>query len=249
MRMRKSVTGIMVLLAAACTVNAQQTRSTVSTADGTESVAAPFTDTSAARVNLLSANQGAAGSRSFVLATPADSTETASASAFPAEPPSTPTPKLVFGPRDDYRWQVGVGLEIFRFQSSIINATAVGLNTTVTYFTNDWFAVEGNLVTAFAPTIYQNEHVKYFGGGGGIRVGSRKDRWEPWGHALVGGGHLQPQTAGYSKSALMVQAGIGVDYRLYARISLRGEGDWVYTDFFNSTQNNFQGVAAVVFHF
>ena len=29
-----------------------------------------------------------------------------------------------------------------------------GADTTVTYYTNDWFALEGNVVTGFAPTIY-----------------------------------------------------------------------------------------------
>src|SRR5208283_2332577 len=91
----------------------------------------------------------------------------------------------------------------FSASSRRIYASLVGLNTTVTYFTNDWFAVEGNLVTGFAPEIYDREHVKYFGGGRGVRIGSRRARWEPWGHALVGGGHLQPQTAGASRTALM----------------------------------------------
>ena len=155
----------------------------------------------------------------------------------------------MFGERDDYRWQLALGLEFFRFQSNLVNASMVGLNTTVTYFTNDWFALEGNFVTGFAPTIYDREHVKYFGGGGGIRVGTRKARFEPWVHALVGGGHLQPQTAGNGKGALTAQAGIGLDYRVHARLSLRAETDYVYSDFFKQTQNNFQAVAAVVFHF
>jgi hypothetical protein len=155
----------------------------------------------------------------------------------------------VFGSRDDYRWQLGVGVEYLRFVSSRYDASLVGLNTTVTYFTNGWFALEGNLVTGFAPTIYANEHVKFFGGAGGIRIGSRRARWEPWAHGLVGGSHLQPQTAGASRGSLMAQAGGGVDYRLHARLSFRLEGDWVYTTYFSQSQSNFQGVAGVVLHF
>jgi hypothetical protein len=172
-----------------------------------------------------------------------------------AEPDATPAakppakPKFVFGERDDYRWQLGVGVEVFRFQSKIYDATMVGLNTTLTYYTNPWFGLEGNLITGFAPTIYQNEHVKMFGGSGGIRIGGRRARFEPFGHALVGGAHLQPQTAGNSKTALMVQTGIGVDYRVHSRLSFRVEGDWVYTQFFGDSQNNFQGVAGAVLHF
>jgi hypothetical protein len=183
------------------------------------------------------------------LATPASAG--ANASATPADPGAAPgaRPKYVFGERDDYRWQLALGVEFFRFQSNILNASMVGLNTTVSYYTNDWFALEGNLVTGFAPQIYDREHVKYFGGGGGIRIGTRKARFEPWGHALVGGGHLQPQTAGNSKGALTATGGIGLDYRVHARLSLRAEADYVYSQFFKQTQNNFQGVVAAVFHF
>jgi hypothetical protein len=174
----------------------------------------------------------------------------------PAEPsaasagkPAPSRPKFVFGERDDYRWQLGVGLEFFRFQSDIYSASLVGLNTTLTYYTNAWFAVEGNIITGFAPPIYANEHVKMVGGAGGIRIGGRRARFEPWAHALVGGNHLQPQTAGNSKTALMTQAGIGLDYRVHSRLSFRLETDWVYTQFFKQTQNNFQGVLGAVLHF
>jgi hypothetical protein len=172
------------------------------------------------------------------------------ASAAP-EAPAAPAakPRFVFGERDDYRWQLGMGVEIFRLLSSRYDATMVGTNTMVTYFTNGWFGVEGNLVTGFAPTIYQNEHVKLFGGGGGIHVGSRRARWEPWGHVLAGGGHLVPQTAGAGKGALLVQTGGGVDYRLHARMSIRLEADWVYSTWFSQSQNSFQGVGGVVLHF
>jgi hypothetical protein len=40
-----------------------------------------------------------------------------------------------------------------------------------------------------------------------------------------------------------------VDFRVHARLSLRVEGDWVYTSYFSQTQNNFQGVAGIVLHF
>jgi hypothetical protein len=245
--MRKPILGILVLLGAASGVVAQEA----------SNVAVPFRESSAAHVNLLNASSADTGStiatsnggdsQSFALAMPAAAS---SSSAVPAaEPPAAPPPKYVFGSRDDYRWQLGLGVEFFRFRSNLINASMVGLNTTVTYFTNDWFAVEGSLLTAFAPTIYDREHVKYFSGAAGIRVGSRRARWEPWGHGEVGVGHLQPQTAGNSKNALTALAGVGVDYRVHARLSFRIEGDWVYTKFFGQNQNNFQGVAGAVFHF
>jgi hypothetical protein len=230
--MKKALMGVMLVLGAASGVYAQE-------------------DSSAARTNAAANFSASSASQASLLAT-SDTGSFALASAVPAPTPAVPaaTPKYVFfGERDDYRWQLGLGVEFFRFQSSRINASLVGLNTTLTYYTNSWFALEGNIVTGFAPQIYDREHVKLFGGGGGIRIGGRKAQWEPWAHALVGGSHLQPQTAGASKNALMAQAGVGMDYRLNSRLSLRGEGDWVYTGFFSQTQNNFEAVAGVVLHF
>ena len=242
MCMRKGLLGVLVLLMVAWAAGAQEASLGVAAAQDTANVAADFAATSAAQVNLYAPSEEA---WNFALATPA----APAASAEPAAAAAAPRPKFVFGARDDYRWQLGVGVEFFRFQSSRIYASLVGLNTTVTYFTNDWFAVEGNLVTGFAPEIYDREHVKYFGGGGGIRIGSRRERWEPWGHALAGGGHLQPQTADASRTALMVQAGGGVDFRLNERLSLRAEGDYVFNTFFSQHQNDFQAIAGLVFHF
>ena len=243
MCMRKGLLGVLVLLMVAWAAGAQEAGlEAAATQDNTTNVAADFAASSAAQVNLFAPSDEA---RSFALASAA----APAASAEPAASAAAPRPRFVFGDRDDYRWQLGVGVEFFRFQSSRIYASLVGLNTTVTYFTNDWFAVEGNLVTGFAPEIYDREHVKYFGGGGGVRIGSRRARWEPWGHALVGGGHLQPQTADASRTALMVQAGGGLDFRLNERLSLRAESDYVFNTFFSQHQNDFQAIAGVVFHF
>ena len=240
--MKKPLMGVMVVLALAWTASAQEvSRGATSVPEGTN-VAAGFADTSAAHVNLLS----------DATATEASSTSTSgepAAAPAAASPEPAPKPRFVFGDRDDYRWQLGIGAEFLRFRSNLFSASLVGVNTNVTYFTNDWFGFEGNVATGFAPTIYQNDHVKYFGYAGGIHLGSRRARWEPWAHALLGGGHMQPQTAGNSKNALVVTAGGGVDFRVYARLSLRAEADYVYSRFFQQTQNNFQGFAGVVIHF
>jgi hypothetical protein len=117
-------------------------------------------------------------------------------------------------------------------------------------YTNDWFGVEGDVVTVFSPdTVSANNHGKLFGGAGGFRIGGRRARWEPWAHALVGGTHLQPQTAYGSRNAIMAIAGVGVDYRVHARLSFRGEGDYVYTGYFSQSQSNFQFIGGVVLHF
>jgi hypothetical protein len=237
--MKKLLMGVTLMLALGCRVNGQA----VVARDGGGNAAAEFAGRSAAQVQLFST---VATAHDFSLS----HGEAGAAMAAPeAAPAPAAKPRYIFGDRDDYRWQLGVGVEFFRFRSNIINASMVGLNTTVTYFTNSWFAVEGNVITGFAPTIYDREHVKMAGGAGGFRIGGRRQRWEPWGHGLIGGNHLQPQTAGHSRNSLMAQAGLGVDYRVHARLSLRVEGDWVYTSYYGQAQNNFQGVAGVVLHF
>ena len=71
----------------------------------------------------------------------------------PAPLPAAPAakPKFVLGDRDDYRWQLGLGVEFLRFRSNVFDASIVGVNTTISYYTNSWFALEGNLITAFGP--------------------------------------------------------------------------------------------------
>ncbi|HEY2459065.1 MAG TPA: outer membrane beta-barrel protein [Candidatus Acidoferrum sp.] len=245
--MKKPLIAVLVLLAGAWSLRAQEFAVAGNTVPDATNAAATFADTSAAHVTLLNTNltSGAASS--------ADSAPSSAepASALPAMPTPAPAPKprFVFGDRDDYRWQLGIGVEFFRFQSNLFDASLVGVNTNVTYFTNDWFGIEGNIGTGFAPTIYHNDHVKYLGYQGGIHLGSRRARWEPWAHILAGGGHMLPQTAGNSKNALAFTAGGGVDYRLYARLSLRAEADYVYTRFFGQNQNDFQGFAGIVIHF
>jgi hypothetical protein len=144
---------------------------------------------------------------------------------------------------------VSIGASFVRFHSSIFNASLVGTNTSVAWSKNEWLAVEGQVVTGFAPEIYDREHVKYLSYGGGVRIGSQRARWEPFAHVLAGGAHVQPQTAGNSRNAFMVEAGGGADYLWRPRISFRAEGDYVRTTFFKQSQNNFQASLGIVFHF
>jgi hypothetical protein len=246
--MRRPLMGLAVMLAATCAVSGQESVPSTSSSKDSVNTAQAFEDTSAASVNLLSASAFPSAS-----VAPLSSLDSA-AEPLPGSPaalPATPAakPKFVFGDRDDYRWQLGFGVELFRFQSNLINATLVGTNTTLTYFTNSWLGLEGSLVTGFAPQIYDREHVKLFTGSGGVRIGTRRARFEPWGHFQVGGAHLQPQTAGNSRGAFMLVAGIGLDFRVNSRLSLRGSADYVRTLFFSQDQNNVQGTLGAVIHF
>ena len=219
--------------------------------------AAPdFSATSAAKATLLS-DLAAADTFSTQAATKPASTfaapGVATALALPfenAEPASpSPQPRYLYGGRDDYRWELGLAASWLRFRSSVFNASAVGISTSVVYFTNEWFGVEGNITAVFAPTIFQNEHVKIATYGAGPKIAWRQKKWEPWLHGIFGGAHEQPQIAGQSRNSYAIKAGGGADYRWNPRLSFRLEGDYVRTGFFNGSQNNFQLAGGLVFHF
>ena len=208
-----------------------------------------FADTAAAKVTLFDS----AEATGFTTASPAATYSApgfsnAFATPAPAADPA-PEPKFLYGGRDDYRWQLGIGATFIRFRSSIFSASAPGIKTSITYYTNDWFAIEGNISAAFAPKIFDREHVKLLDYGVGPKIAWRQKRWEPWAHALIGGAHEQPRTAGNSKNSYSLQAGGGVDYRVNPRLSLRAEVDYLRTGFFNESQNDFEGSLGIVFHF
>lgn len=171
--------------------------------------------------------------------------------AEPAEalPAAAPDPKFAYGSRDDYRWQLGLGVSLVRFRSSFYNATGVGTNTSLTYFTNEWFAVEGSATTSFAPTIYHSDHVKFFDYGGGPKIAWRARKLEPWAHFIAGGMHVLPQTAGHSQNGVALQTGGGVDYRFYPHLSLRAEVDWIKTHVLGEWGDSAQANIDVVLHF
>src|SRR6266849_2611765 len=168
--------------------------------------------------------------------------------AEPAVP--SPKPKFLYSRDDIIRWELGLGFTWIRFRSSIFNASAVGLKTSVTYNTNEWFGIEGNISAAFAPEIFDREHVKLLVYGAGPKIAwHRYKRWDPWLHAILGGAHELPTTAGYGKNGFALQLGGGADYNFNYRFSGRLEGDLLRTSFFGQSQNNFQLSAGVVLHF
>jgi hypothetical protein len=214
-----------------------------------------FSATSAARATLLS-DLAAADTISVSAAKPANTfaaPAVATALALPfegAEPASpSPRPKFLYGGRDDYRWELGLAVSWLRFRSSVFNASAVGITTSVVYYTNEWFGVEGDISAVFAPTILANEHVKIATYGAGPKIAWRQRKWEPWLHGIFGGAHEQPQIAGQSRNSYEIKAGGGADYRWNPRLSFRLEADYMRTGFFHSSQNNFQLAGGVVFHF
>jgi opacity protein-like surface antigen len=240
------------LLGSACAAQAQLAAPVASTDTG--NVALDFAATSAANATLFHSHSATDTDSLFLAGAKSESAPVVvTVLALPletAEPPApSPKPKFLYGGRDDYRWQLGLGFTWFRFQNSVFNASAVGIKTSVTYFLNDWFGIEGNVSAAFAPQIFVREHVKTLLYGAGPKIAWRQKKWEPWMHAIVGGAHEQPQTAAGGKNAFGIQVGGGADYRFNPRFSGRLEGDYVRTTFFGQSQNNYEASAGIVVHF
>ena len=245
--MKRQFVVLLLVLGAGCAARAQQAVPDSQNAD--RNVAADFSAAPGTNAVLFQPAPAIASS-------PASSFGPAVAAASPfgtaAPDPSplpAPDPNFIYGGRDDFRWQLAIGFDWLRFRNSIFNASAIGVKSSVTYFTNDWFGIEGNVSATFAPEIYDREHVKVVVYGGGPKIAWRQKKWEPWAHAIIGGSHEFPQTAGNSKNAFAVKLGGGADYRFNPRFSGRLEGDWVRTSFFSQSQNNFELMGGVVFHF
>jgi len=167
-----------------------------------------------------------------------------------AEPPTPATPFPRYDPTERYqRWTIGLGFAFLRFRSSVYTASAIGLNSSLAYSVKDWLAIEGAVTSAFAPTIYRNEHIKYVGYGAGPKISLTRDQFEPWVHVLVGGVHILPQTAFSGQNGFEVLAGGGVDYNITSQFAARLEADWVNTHVFGQSQNNGQASLGVVFRF
>jgi hypothetical protein len=172
------------------------------------------------------------------------------ASAAPAAP--APEPQVIARGSEIERWQLGLGFTYVKFRSPAIDASMAGVNTSVTYFTNDWFGVEGNITAAFGRKIFADDQTRYAGITGGPKIVMHKqrwERWEPWAHVLFGIAHVNPQLAGVGKNGVAIQVGGGADYAAWRQISVRLEGDWVLTRLYSQSQNNFQLVTGVVLHF
>ena len=182
-------------------------------------------------------------------ALPAPSIWPVSSAALPEVPRA---PQFGRGGDIGYRWDLAVGYEYVHFKSAPFSANLSGIHTSLAYSVNEWFALEGSLVSAFGGDVFQSgEMSKYalFTGGGRIFWNRQPHRFSPWAHVLVGGVHMNPQIAASSKTAFALQTGGGIDWFFNPRLSFRAEADYVRTQLYSSSQNNFQIGVGVVLHF
>ena len=182
--------------------------------------------------------------------TTADFSATRALVAFPGPAPADPAPRFYYGKSEDYRFQLGLGYEYVHFRSTPFNSNLSGVHTSLSYFLNDWAAIEGSVVAALGTRVFAGRS-KYLLYTAGPRIAWRDSRrkYSPWMHFLVGGLHMNPQVANFGKNGFAFQGGAGVDFRYNSRISVRGEGDYVRSQLYSQSQNNVQFGGGIVFHF
>jgi hypothetical protein len=163
-----------------------------------------------------------------------------------------PEPRVVPRRREDFdRWQLGFAYTYFRFRSAPITANLNGIDTSLAYMLDERFGIEGSVNAAFSTLLpgFPKEHAKLLTYMGGARYAWPGRKWEPWVHALVGGAHLQPQTAAGGRAGFAYSAGGGADFHLKPWISIRMQGNWVGTRFFSENQNSIQIASGILLHF
>lgn len=163
-----------------------------------------------------------------------------------------PKPQPVPAHHDTERGEIdlGFGFSYLRFRSSQFNANTFGTHTDFTYFLNPWIGVEGNISTGFGSQNSSSAMAKSLVYGAGFRVTAPHERYvRPWGHFLLGGICVFPQTA-FSHNGFAAQLGGGADIRLrYYWLWLRVEGNYIRSQLYTQGQNNFQVASSVVYRF
>ena len=163
-------------------------------------------------------------------------------------PKAEPPPQVI---RDDVvkdTWELGLGYALVGFRSAPFSATLSGLDSTVSYYFRDHFAVEGRLTSSWETHSSNDADAKQLFYGAGIKLDWGNRKLQPFVHALLGGVHMFPQTA-FGKNGFAVEFGGGMQKRLIQRVWLRFEGDYVRSQLYSSGQNNFQMVVAINYRF
>ncbi len=132
-----------------------------------------------------------------------------------------------------------------------------GYNVSFTRFFGNWFGIEGQTGFGYGKTgtgtVPNNMEVRTLFAGGGPHISFRgNSRVEPWAHGIVGWEHYRFNANGgplYKNSSVGWLVGGGIDYHLSGRLALRGEGDYLGTQFFSSSHRNLEIVGGFVMTF
>jgi hypothetical protein len=150
-----------------------------------------------------------------------------------------------------YPWQVGMNFTYQRFDMGKGNANLYGIQTSVTRWISDsQVGIEGTVTATFgrfSPLV--REQVVFYGGG--IKVGKREGKYQPWAHLLAGGAHDR-FNQGVGPPAFNTWGflgGGGVDLQWRSHIAWRAQVDFLGTHFGGVFQKTINVGGGIVFDF
>lgn len=163
------------------------------------------------------------------------------------------TPQMGHGASSElsYPWQLAMNFSYQRFDIGNNNNNLYGIQTSVVRYVGDsMFGIEGDVTATFGRlNPHDREQVSVYGGG--LHVGKRTGKIQPWAHIVVGGAHdrfnqgIGP--ASYNGFGLL--GGGGADFQLMSHISLRVEADYMGTHFGGVWQKTINTGGGLVINF
>ena len=220
-----------------------------------------------AQASSYDASSNTPATASFAAVSPTDTPSLSASAAVPQSPaegaleaataggssakPANQEPPPVYGVFQTYNWQATVGYTFFRlYIVPRVNTNMNGLNLGLVWYPKGlWVGADGEFIGTWGSAF--GETTKYAQGMGGPRF-----RWaaphgiEVWGHGLVGGAHLLPQTPFGGQGAFAYEVGGGVDINVHQkRWAYRASANMVGTRFFDTYQYSPNVSVGVVFKF
>jgi len=106
-----------------------------------------------------------------------------------------------------------------------------------------WIGIVGDLGGTYGDHI--GEHNYLFG----PRVGVRAGRYRPFAELLFGAAHINVGNGAATDTSFANGFGGGLDYQVAGPVSVRGQLDWIHTNFFDHGQNDVRFTTGVAIHF
>jgi hypothetical protein len=180
---------------------------------------------------------GAAAAQNDTTATVADSPAPAAASKMSSS--------------SGYPWQVGTNFAYQRFDIGGASSNLYGIHTTVNRWLNDgMFGIEGAVTATFGRVSPTNRQQILFYGGG-IHVGSRSGKFQPWAHFDFGGAHerFNQHIGPAAFNGFGLLGGGGVDIQWKSHIAWRVQADYFGTRFNGLWQKSVSTGVGILFDF
>jgi len=150
-------------------------------------------------------------------------------------------------------WEVGMNFTYQRYDigTGKANSNLYGIQSSVSRYIGDsMFGIEGTTTVTFGH-FTPNDREQLITYAGGLHVGKRTGKIQPWGHVLAGGSHdrFNQTTGPASFNSLAFIGGGGVDWQLRSHFTWRFEADYFTTRFGGVWQQAINAGTGLVINF